>query len=427
MLNRNKYNNFIIPHSNQHVNYNYTNNYSINEKLTNVKDDSISEERFNQLANLRIGPEKLRPYVNYYRKKKTNSPTTLQKWFRDKVWNSIPMMGILWIIPLYLIQVTTLILLQTEVIDNSILPVDTFVFDRIIGVVFVFLLAFTVANVAGNSKDAMYSLIQDLHGKMSEMAFIVLSALKEDTIDTSVKNIPIDRFNSASQKTGQEKVSVEQIVVEQRHIMITFQYLVTKASLNDYTIQKSDIDMLPEYLYYELVYLAAHKNNSFYLDRLLMMYNIRLDLLHRFNALASSTQVVTYNQSKDLGTGVGAIIFAGQDLNQPAALIDLLILTAWILLLYYPLVIFESWSFTGALLIILIPDLIFNGLVQFSKLYNDPFELALKGRLSGVDLNDMINETVRNYDQQFIFLLDQISTSPSSSSSSLNIQSFNKN
>jgi len=410
MSNYNKHNNFIVP---QYNNYGYSSSLSIGENVgVDSQKTNIAEERFNQLANLRIGPEKYRPYVAYYRNKRNTRVSILQKWFKDKVLNSIPMMGIGWIIPLYIIQVIILIFLETEVIDNSILPVDTFLFDRVIGVVFIFLLSFTVANVVGNSKDSMYSLIQDLHGKMSEMGFIVLSALKEETINVSNKNIPINRYISASQKGKEEKISVQQVIIEQRHIMTTFQYLVTKASLNDHIIQDCDIDMLPDDLHNELIYLSAYKNNGFYLDRLLMMYNIRLDLLHRYNALASSTQVVTYNQTKDLGTGVGAVIFAGQDLNQPKALIDLLILMAWILLLYYPFVLFESWSFVGALLVILIPDLTFNGLVQFSKLFNDPFELALKGKLSGVDLNGMIHETVRNYDQQLIFLLDQISSFP---------------
>ena len=367
---------------------------------------SKKENEFNMLASQLIGPEKTRPYVDYYNKKSKETPNRFKEWIKDRVWNSVFFMGFRWLIPLYIIQVITLILLEFDVIDNSILPVSTFLFDRVIGMIFGLLLGFTISNVSNNSKAAMYSLIQNLHSGMSSIAIVLFAVLKEKKINPKEKSISITIYNS----NGENEVnsSVVNIIIDQRHIITAFQYLVLKSAINGYEIQRSDMTMLPNHLYYELIHLAPYTNNSYYLDRLLVMYNTRLDLLHRSGAIANSTQVPTYNQSNGLSTGATDVMFAGQDFNQPKPLIDILLVMCWILLLYYPLILFEEFSFIWALFLIIIPDMILHGLTQFAKLYNDPYELALKDDLSNINIMEMIHETVRNFDQQLIFIISTL-------------------
>lgn len=371
-------------------------------KISNSK----KENEFNMLASQLIGPEKTRPYVEYYNKKSKGAPNVVIEWIKDRIWNSVFFMGFRWLIPLYIIQVILLIFLEFDVIDNSILPVSTFLFDRVIGMIFGLLLGFTISNVANNSKTAMYSLIQNLHSGMSSIAIVLFSVLKEKTINPKQKTISITIYDSNGKK--ETKSSVVDIIIDQRHIITAYQYLVLKSAINGYEIQRSDMSMLPNHLYYEIIYLAPYVNNSYYLDRLLVMYNTRLDLLHRNDAIANSTQVPTYKQSNTLSTGATDVMFAGQDFNQPKPLIDILLVMCWILLLYYPLILFEEFSFFWALFLILIPDMILHGLTQFAKLYNDPYELALKDDLSNVNIMEMIHETVRNFDQQLIFIISTL-------------------
>jgi len=149
-------------------------------------------------------------------------------------------------------------------------------------------------------------------------------------------------------------------------------------------------------------------SNQAYITRLISLFTTRMDLLYAAGAISPTTQSSNYKRPESMNDADSDIAFSSSDLGQPAAFFHFLLVLTWILLIYYAFVLYTYWGFWGTAAVVWLPNFTIHGLVWFSYLYNNPYELALKGRLAGVNLTKMMHETVANFDQQFLYLIETI-------------------
>lgn len=350
----------------------------------------------------------LRPYKKYFRDiKKENKIWT---WIRDHIFYSIFFMGWTNLIPIYIFQVIIVLLLHNEIIMEDSLP-SVFIFDRVIGVFYFFLLSLTVSNVVSNSRIALKSFVGSLQGTVSEISSIMLAVVTEKK--TSVENTyKIQRFNPQTNNVEQiVELSLKEILLEMRHILVTYFYVLSKVGRENFQIHTDKLSTLPKILKNELLANTVVPTNGLYMSKLLQMYSARLDILYEDKGLGGSTQVITYGEVKTLAAAADDADFAVSDLNQPRELLDTLSVITWILLCYYAFAFFPDWNLLGTLIIIWAPNLLFNGSVSFARQYNNPYELSHKGRLIGVNIKERTHDTIRNFDQIFVHLIKVLESS----------------
>lgn len=371
------------------IGYDIGNNY-----INNINDNDIQ---------LLIGSDSgLRPYLKYFKNRRRGNK--ILNWIKDHIIYSIFFMGWYNLIPIYLFQILIVVLLDNEVISTTIIP-SNFLIDRIIGTFYFFLLSFTITNVVSNSREALKSFVGALQGTVSEISAIFLGIVREQKPILN-KTYEIQRFNSQSNSvTNVEKISLNEMLLEVRHILVTYFYVLSKIGRNDFEIHTDKLSTLPIILKNELLANTLVPSNYLYISKLLFMLTSRLDILYEFKGLNDSTQVISYGQIGKLSGSSSDVDFAASDLNQPMELLDALSVITWILLCYYSFSLFEEWELIGTLIIIWIPNLLFNGAVNFARNYNNPYELSQQGKLIGVDIKYRTHETVRNFDQIFVHLL----------------------
>lgn len=367
------------------------------------------------LIDQAVAPEERRPYEAFFKKRAREAErrSATARFFKERIRNSLFFMGAGWLVPLFCAQLLLLFSLQFNLFSiGVILPVDPFLFVSVIGLFFGLLLSLTLSNVVNNGKAALHSMVQDLFGKMDDFTSVMLPALN----DSSLANTTTPRYEVKRYRENgiilKEKLTIVEILKEQRDILVTRAYLVPKSGREAFRIYPERITTLTKDLKAELTHavLPEYDNNDLFLTRLLFMYDERLDTLHREGALNGGMQTTTYRQAQDLGTASGNVSFAASDLNQPIPLLDALLITGWVLMIYYVFVLFDLYGFFGTAALVWIPNLFIHGMLWFAKLYNNPFELSLDNKLAGVDIRLMTHTSVRNFDLNLMHALCSVST-----------------
>lgn len=359
-----------------------------------------------------VAPEERRPYEQFFRLRAQLTATAprygaVRRFVRERILNSLFFMQARWLVLLYAIQVALLMALHFDLLSvQSVLPVDTFLFVSVIGVIFGLLLSSTLSNVVNNSKTAMLSIVHDLHGKMDELASIMLPALNDTSLANNERRYEVRRY-TANGSISAERISIAELMREQRDIVVTHAYLVPRSGRDNFQIHPQHISTLSQQLKNELTdsIPPEYSNNDLYLARLLYMYNERLDALHSGNGMSAGMQAVTYRQSQGLRTASGNVTFAASDLNQPLPLFDALLVTGWLLMIFYTLPLFSLYGFEASFALLLLPDLFVHGMIWFTKLYSNPFELSLHNKLVGVDIRLLTHTSVRNFDRNLLHAL----------------------
>ena len=314
----------------------------------------------------------------------------------ERVKNSLFFLGFRYLFVLYAVQVALILCTHFGWIPDDLVPGSSLIIT-LVGTMHTFLLSQTAGIVTQNSKQLLSSFATQL--KQALQTYVVtLNGTLVRSAPTFERTVGIRRYGLMSSYTAEEKqLSVWQLILEQRHILATYTYNIVNFATPNYTI---NTETLTDELKAELEHSMKVKSNESYSSRLVGMLNVRSSALFEAGALNSRAASATLKQRENLLSVANQVDFASENLNYPIVMVDALLVISWVMLIYYAYAIYIGFGLVSSLLIVWIPNLFFHGLSWYSKLYNNPFALAVKHRIPGVDLVRMTHEAVRELDQE---------------------------
>lgn len=300
----------------------------------------------------------------------------------ERVKNSLFFLGFRYLFLLYAVELALILCTHFGVVPNDLVP-DSSLIITLVGTMHTFLLSQTAGIVTQNSKQLLSSFATEL--KKALQTYVVMLS------GTLVR--PGDSANSETAR---------RLIIQQRHILAAYTYNIVNFASPDYTI---DTSMLTAQLRDELEHSMRAKSNEAYSSRLVGMLNARTNALFAVEALSTRAASATLKQREELLSVANQVDFASENLNYPIVMVDALLVITWVMLIYYSYALYVGFGLVSSLLIVWIPNLFFHGLSWYSKLYNNPFALAVKNRIPGVELLRMTHEAVLELDQEINHVL----------------------
>ena len=355
----------------------------------------------------------LQQYADRHRLRRPLSGASARRWLRDNVWNSVFFMGWLWLVPIYLLQVLFVVLLATGVLSTAIIP-DDFIFN-VVSTLFFFLVSFITVQVASNGKQALSAIAGGIQGTAREMSALVTSIVDERAGDRQ-RTYPMQRFDRVTGRVARvDHLDKRGVLRELRLLINTYIYGMSRlgryeneaaadgrwpcAAASDDRLFHDARQTLDEVLDDELHATVLVPTRELFFAKLVSMIGQRLDALYSQRGVLMGTQVVTHTQARVFSSSTSQAFFTASDLNLPVALLNALLVAATVLLISYSFQMFPAWGTAGTLIFIWVPNLLFNGIVWFGRYYNDPFRMAARGLVTGVDLERDGHLAARDVDQ----------------------------